>query len=252
MSEPSRKGRKTIIQPARFSYLAAIQKVPAYDWRERKAVARLIQSDDRKILNYVELFREIHQARINASVAIYERLRAAPAAVRLALDEIAAHLAAARESIDRLGYDAGRLFRDAAEAQDPRPEGDTGETIWQWLEPKDWRASGQSRVTWVKRAILDCEAWSKTASEAVDVPRRGRPSNKAAKELVVELAEIWKFQTGIRPTLTNNPITNKREGNFIDLCLLVSQPIWDAYDLKLPVMQEIAQSHLYRQQKGEK
>lgn len=252
MSEQSRKGRKTIPQPARFSYLAAIQKVPPYDWRERKAVARLIQSNGRKILNYVEIFQEIHQARINASVAIYEKLRAEPAAVRLALDEIAEHLAAARESIDALGDDAGRLFRSAAEAQDPRPDGDNGETLWQWLEPKDWRASGQSRVIWVKRAILDCEAWSKTASEAVDVRRRGRPSNKAAKELVVELAEIWEIQTGIRPTLTNNPITNKREGNFIDLCVLVSKPIWVAYGLKLPVMQEIAQSHLYRQKKREK
>lgn len=236
--------------------------VPTDRANERKRIARLLP----RISNYWALMRRLGETSHWLNWQLHERNRLNLKSLHSSLGALHAELEASYFMLDRLGPDAKAALARRAEMQKARPRGDSGETIWQWLEQPNLPVSGRERIEWVMRAVADCSRWAVEAQVGIEIPKvvieppdpetpdapsqrsgGGRPRDVDAEEAMLSLMEIWEAQTGERPTIATDPASGRKktEKPFLAFCEAVLVPIYFARGLKPPSIGALGQKMVY-------
>jgi len=256
-SQPSKKKSrlKAMTMPPPRNPLEAWGDVLTDAAHGRKRLARMIAKpgSSRKIKDYRKLVRDLGGLCHSVNDQLYERIRSDSNAVcgalgdlESALEDALSRLGAKGAIESSLGYDAAKLLKGAAEDYPVHRRINPGGVAWRWLDPKNIPPSGEHRIEWVKCILWDCIEWTKTAKKNVAPrPPPHRAPDNISRAAVVRLVEIWREQTGQQPTLTTDPASGEKRGDFLEFCQATLHPVWLNRQLDLPSLAHHIQATLY-------
>jgi hypothetical protein len=219
--------------------------VPTDQRGERKRLARIVARNGRGIANYRAFCRELGGACHEASWALYERIRIHPSAVVAELEKFRETMAAARQALASPAFDLKEILNEqvASERYDP-PE----DSPWRQIEPRRldlFPPSWEERAAWTGRELAYHEHVAAKALGAIDRPSHDRRPDDVTQDLVRCLIELWRAQTGCTQTLTTNPYTLKKRGDFLEFREEVITPIWRGRELQPPSIEAFVRDYCY-------
>jgi hypothetical protein len=224
--------------------------IPAEDRAERERLRSAVERNGGQIADPEAFDRELGAALREATRALYGRLRCDPRAVAAVLEDRLAKVAAAREALAP-AYDADEAV-DRAMLRDARNP-PKGGFPWRALEgPPDgvFAPRWEERSAWALQLLGDIERLHAIA--LADLPKRGRgrPPDDIARRLVYRLGELWEAQTGHRPTLIIDPLTQERRGGFLELCEALVVPVWQSRGVTAPSVKDLVQEYCRHRVRG--
>lgn len=238
--------KKPIAPPPPRDSFEAWGDVPTDQRAEVERLASIVTRNGRCIADFHAFSEELGAACHEANWALYERLRRDPSAKTAILEDRLEKAAAFRKALAAPAHDADEPLSDAM-ALDARNPPKTA-FPWQLLEgPPDglFAPRLEERTDWLVRAVADYERWVAKALADIGKPAPGRRPDQVAMDLVRRLADLWERQTGCAPTLTTNPYTLEKKGDFLEFCEEVIVPIWRARGLALPSVKDFVKRLLY-------
>lgn len=210
---------------------------------ELQRLAAIVTRGDRRIFCFERFCYELRSASHDARVVLSERARNARPHTFATLDALAEKMADARAALENLADDASNALHWEAGERDYAARPETGYLTKSF----EARLFASGNIDRVKRALADCERWATEARQTVRLPGRHRPREVIGRRMVARLAELWEEQTGQRPTLTTDRVTQEKSGDFLEFCEAVMVPVWNAAGQNLPSVPNLVQRHLYPQ-----
>lgn len=115
--------------------------------------------------------------------------------------------------------------------------------ITNWMTGKE--SVGKKNIETVTHTLMDCRRWAEEARPEKKKRGVGRPRNIVGEAAVARLVKLWEQQTGQRPVLTTDRVTNEKSGDFLEFCEAVMAPIWESAGQSLPSLPDLVKRCLY-------
>jgi hypothetical protein len=219
--------------------------VPTDQRAEVERLASIVTRDGRCIAGFQAFSEDLGAACHEANQALYERNRIHASAVVAELETFRQAMSAAREALATATFDLKEILNERVASEgDDLPE----DSPWRQIEPPGldlFPPSWEERAAWTGRELAYHEHVAAKALAAIDKPGPGRRPDDVAQDLMRRLIELWRAQTGRAPTLTTNPYTKEKRGDFLEFCEEVITPIWQARALAPPSVKDFVKRLLY-------